>query len=115
MIDEKVLTEELKRLKTELIEEGENTMFEQGRISAFEDMEVFINSLQSKSLFESKIQPGDDVRYSESLGCRVNLSQLKRVAKKRSDSFVRITPDIGRSELIKLLNKGKLYTLKNNV
>lgn len=32
--------------------------------------------------FNEAIQEGDDVRYNEDLGCRVNLSQLKRVAKK---------------------------------
>lgn len=39
---------EFVRLKNELIENGENTMFEQGRISAFEDATLFINSLQVK-------------------------------------------------------------------
>lgn len=37
------LVAELNRLIAELTEEGEDTMFEQGRISAFEDVKVFIN------------------------------------------------------------------------
>ena len=42
-IDKSALVAELNRLIAELIEEGEDTMFEQGRISAFEDVKVFIN------------------------------------------------------------------------
>ena len=84
MTNREQILAEIKRLKTELIENGENTMFEQGRISAFEDMELFIDSMQEepKSKFDSCILPGDDVRYNEELGCRVNLTQLQRVAKK---------------------------------
>lgn len=84
MTNREQILAEIKRLKTELIENGENTMFEQGRISAFEDMELFIDSMQEEttSKFDSCIQPGDDVRYNEELGCRVNLTQLQRVAKK---------------------------------
>lgn len=52
MTDREIIKTELRRLKTELIEEGENTMFEQGRISAFEDMEVFIDSLQVEPVSE---------------------------------------------------------------
>lgn len=42
-IDKAKVVAELERLITELVEEGEDTMFEQGRISAFEDVKVFIN------------------------------------------------------------------------
>lgn len=42
------IKDEVERLKNELITNCENTMFEQGRISAFEDMVLFINSLQEK-------------------------------------------------------------------
>lgn len=42
-IRKKALLEELDRLIAELVEEGEDTMFEQGRISAFEDFKLFIN------------------------------------------------------------------------
>lgn len=44
---------------------------------------AYIDSLQEEpSKFDAAIQEGDNVRYNEDLGCRVNLSQLKRVAKK---------------------------------
>lgn len=44
---------------------------------------AYIDSFQEEpSKFDAAIQEGDDVRYNEDLGCRVNLSQLKRVAKK---------------------------------
>ena len=42
-ISKSALVAEIERLITELVEEGEDTMFEQGRISAFEDVKVFIN------------------------------------------------------------------------
>ena len=42
-ISKSALVAELNRLIAELVEEGEGTMFEQGRISAFEDVKVFIN------------------------------------------------------------------------
>ena len=42
-IRKEALLEELDRLIAELVEEGEDTMFEQGRISAFEDIKLFIN------------------------------------------------------------------------
>jgi len=44
-IDKKVLITELDRLLSELINEGEDTLFEQGRISALEDVKLFINEL----------------------------------------------------------------------
>ena len=37
---------------------------------------------EPKSKFEQSIQEGDNIIYNEDLGCRVNLSQLERVAKK---------------------------------
>ena len=50
---------------------------------AVKDTLAIIDSLQEKpSKFDAAIQEGDDVRYNEDLGCRVNLSQLKRGAKK---------------------------------
>ena len=51
---------EFVRLKNELIENGENTMFEQGRISAFEDAILFIDSLQNLPVPKFKV--GDKVR-----------------------------------------------------
>lgn len=120
MTDKEKIRKEVERLMNELIQEKEKGFgsdTDDACILELQNILTYIDSLQKEpvSKFDSCILPGDDVRYNEELGCRVNLSQLKRVAKKRSDSFIRITPDVGRSELIKLLNKGKLYTLKNNV
>ena len=42
-INKDAIVAEIERLIAELVEEGEDTMFEQGRISAFEDVKVFIN------------------------------------------------------------------------
>jgi hypothetical protein len=50
-IDKSALVAELNRLIAELVEEGEDTMFEQGRISAFEDVKVFIShTLEEKEV-----------------------------------------------------------------
>lgn len=49
-IDKDALVAEFNRLIAELIEEGEDTMFEQGRISAFEDAKLFINTLEVKEV-----------------------------------------------------------------
>lgn len=54
-------------------------------IAMFEEAVEHSNILEQEepvSKFDSCIQPGDDIRYNEELGCRVNLSQLQRVAKK---------------------------------
>lgn len=49
------------------------------------NLDAYIDSLQEEpSKFDAAVQEGDDVRNNEDLGCRVNLSQLKRVAKKDS-------------------------------
>lgn len=63
MTDKEIIITELDRLITELVEEGENTMFEQGRISAFEDVKVFIDSLQEDSI---EYNPFDDFRHTDS-------------------------------------------------
>ena len=47
-IDKSALVAEFNRLIAELVEEGENTMFEQGRISAFEDAKLFFDTLEVK-------------------------------------------------------------------
>ena len=55
-IDKSALVAELNRLIAELVEEGEDTMFEQGRISAFEDVKVFINhTLEMKEVEEEAV------------------------------------------------------------
>ena len=41
---------EINRLIAELVEKGENTMFEQGRISAFEDAKLFLDTLEAKEV-----------------------------------------------------------------
>lgn len=54
------------------------------RMSECQHLLLMFDSLQEDpSKFDAAIQEGDDVRYNEDLGCRVNLSQLKRVAKKK--------------------------------
>lgn len=45
-ISKSALIAEINRLIAELVEEGEDTMFEQGRISAFEDTKLFLDSLE---------------------------------------------------------------------
>lgn len=49
-IDKDALVAEFNRLIAELIEEGEGTMFEQGRISAFEDAKLFLGTLEVKEV-----------------------------------------------------------------
>jgi len=53
-------------------------------IAVYNELLSFIDTMQEepKSKFEQSIQEGDNIVYNEDLGCRVNLSQLKRVAKK---------------------------------
>ena len=50
LIDKDALVAEFNRLIAELVEEGEDTMFEQGRISAFEDAKLFLNTLEVKEV-----------------------------------------------------------------
>lgn len=55
-INKDAVVAELNRLVAELVEEGEDTMFEQGRISAFEDVKVFINhTLEVKETEEEPV------------------------------------------------------------
>lgn len=61
-IDKSALVAELNRLIAELVEEGEDTMFEQGRISAFEDVKVFINhTLEVKEIGVDLGDPQGDI------------------------------------------------------
>lgn len=50
------------------------------------------------SKFDDCIQPSDKVIFNEDLGCRVNLSQLNRVANRSDikDYITRAVPDIAR-------------------
>ena len=50
LIDKDALVAEINRLIAELVEKGEGTMFEQGRISAFEDAKLFLDSLEVKKV-----------------------------------------------------------------
>lgn len=49
-IDKAAIVAEFNRLISELIKEGEDTMFEQGRISAFEDAKLFLDTLEAKEV-----------------------------------------------------------------
>ena len=71
-ISKATLVAELNRLIAELVEEGEDTMFEQGRISAFEDVKVFINhTLEVKEIHEDVgFNIGDDITVNGQV-CRV--------------------------------------------
>lgn len=54
-IDKSALVAEIDRLISELVEEGEDTMYEQGRISALEDVKVFIeHTLEVKEVDKDK-------------------------------------------------------------
>lgn len=65
LIDKDALVAELNRLIAELIE-GEDTMFEQGRISAFEDVKVFINhTLEVKEVDSDKTYKVDNRPVTE--------------------------------------------------
>lgn len=56
-----------------------------GKTFALTSIRVLLDSMQEEpKSFDEAIQEGDDVRYNEDLGCRVNLSRLKRVAKKEA-------------------------------
>ena len=50
LIDKDALVAEINRLIAELVEEGEGTMFERGRISAFEDTKLFLDILEVKEM-----------------------------------------------------------------
>ena len=50
LIDKDTLVAEFNRLIAELVEKGEDTMFEQGRISAFEDAKLFLDTLEVKEV-----------------------------------------------------------------
>ena len=49
-ISKSALVAEFNRLIAELVKEGEGTMFEQGRISAFEDAKLFLDTLEVKEV-----------------------------------------------------------------
>lgn len=68
-IDKNVVIAELNRLIAELVEEGEDTMFEQGRISAFENVKLFLDTLEVKEvgLTDMKTEWSPNKKQMESL------------------------------------------------
>ena len=77
-IPKSALVVEFNRLIAELIE-GEDTMFEQGRISAFEDVKVFINhTLEVKEVdLEQEIQQ----HINDCLNIKFPTTDIKMIAK----------------------------------
>jgi hypothetical protein len=66
LIDKDTTVAEINRLIAELVEKGEGTMFEQGRISAFEDAKLFLDTLEMKEVdLEKEIN-----RIDDSVPCR---------------------------------------------
>lgn len=61
LIDKNALVAEINRLIAELVEKGEGTMFEQGRISAFEDAKLFLNTLEVKEVNIWHLQEKEDI------------------------------------------------------
>ena len=86
MIDKDKLKSKIEGLKSNLIHgacSSQIAMETSCKEEAYNEVLSILDSLQGEpSKFDAAIQEGDDVRHNEDLGCRVNLSQLKRVAKK---------------------------------
>ena len=75
-IDKSALVAELNRLIAELVEEGEDTMFEQGRISAFEDVKVFINhTLEVKEVGKEPVSNDLEAEFVLYLKRKFNIPQ----------------------------------------
>lgn len=90
------MTDKVQKIREEVVKLKSNLMY--GACSsqiametcckeeAYNEVLAILDTIQEEqkepSKFDAAIQEGDDVRYNEDLGCRVNLSQLKRVAKK---------------------------------
>jgi hypothetical protein len=55
------LLAEINRLIAELVEKGEGTMFEQGRISAFEDAKLFLDTIEVKEANTWHLQEKEDI------------------------------------------------------
>lgn len=53
LIDKDKVIAELDRLIAELVKEGEGTMFEQGRISAFENVKLFLDTVEAEEANEA--------------------------------------------------------------
>ena len=64
LIDKDAAVAEFNRLIAELVEKGEGTMYEQGRISAFEDAKLFLDTLEVKEVNLEKPYGGVKVQTS---------------------------------------------------
>ena len=64
LIDKDAAVAEFNRLIAELVEKGEGTMYEQGRISAFEDAKLFLDTLEVKEVNLGKPYGGVKVQTS---------------------------------------------------
>ena len=103
-IEKSALVAEIERLITELIEEGEDTMFEQGRISALEDVKVFINhTLEVKDDVDT-IHNIDDVVSNDTIANSLEISRhgnshngetLEEAARSYSDNIDNICGSVG--------------------
>ena len=61
LIDKSAIVEEINRLIAKLVEKGKDTMFEQGRISAFEDAKLFLDTIEVKEVNTWHLQEKEDI------------------------------------------------------
>ena len=64
LINKVAAVAEINRLIAELVEKGEGTMYEQGRISAFEDAKLFLDTIEVKEVNLGKPYGGVKVQTS---------------------------------------------------
>lgn len=64
LINKDAAVAEINRLIAELVEKGEGTMYEQGRISAFEDAKLFLDTIEVKEVNLGKPYGGVKVQTS---------------------------------------------------
>ena len=69
------------------------------------------------SKFDDCIQPGDKVIFNEDLGCRVNLSQLNRVAKKEDHlEYIEAKKKAIRDDIIRMVaHLARVHHTKQNL
>ena len=103
MTDKEKIRAEIERRRNEIKKEelsfdNYSTGWHDGNLDLLCDLLSFIDSMQEepKSKFEQSIQEGDNIVYNEDLGCRVNLSQLKRVAKKEEPASEGLEKELSR-------------------
>ena len=67
------------------------------------------------SKFDDCIQPGDKVIFNEDLGCRVNISQLNRVAKKEECPQMELYNKAIRDDIIRMVaHLARVHHVKQN-